>query len=97
VALVAYSPFGHDDFPRQNESGGAVLQDIAAEHDATMRQVALAFLARSDNAFVIPKAARAAHAADNAVAAGLRLSAGEIAQIDLAFPRGPKPRDLPML
>jgi diketogulonate reductase-like aldo/keto reductase len=97
VALVAYSPFGHDDFPRPDEADGAVLQDIARKYGVTMRQVALAFLARSNNVFVIPKAASAGHAAENAAAAGLHLSAGDIARIDRAFPRGPKPRHLPML
>src|ERR1700749_3912325 len=29
VAVVAYSPFGHNDFPDQRSNGGAVLQTIA--------------------------------------------------------------------
>ena len=39
----------------------------------------------------------AEHAADNAAAANLTLSDSEIAALDKAFPRGPKPRGLPML
>jgi diketogulonate reductase-like aldo/keto reductase len=47
--------------------------------------------------FAIPKASGADHAADNAGAGNLKLSDGEIAALDEAFPRGPKPRSLPML
>jgi diketogulonate reductase-like aldo/keto reductase len=47
--------------------------------------------------FTIPKAASAEHAADNAAAGKLTLSESELAALDKAFPRGPKPRGLPML
>jgi diketogulonate reductase-like aldo/keto reductase len=47
--------------------------------------------------FAIPKAASADHAADNAAAGKLTLSDSEIDALDTAFPRGPKPRSLPML
>ena len=97
VAVVAYSPFGHDDFPQSRSPGGRVLAEIAAQHDATPRQVALAFLTREPSVFTIPKAANAEHAADNAAAGRLALGAADIAAIDKAFPRGPKLRHLPML
>jgi diketogulonate reductase-like aldo/keto reductase len=97
VAVAAYSPYGHDNFPAPDTPGGRVLQDIAAAHGATPRQVALRFLLRWPNVFVIPKAANRAHAAENAGAGNLRLSAEEVERIDRAFPRGPKPRELPML
>lgn len=45
----------------------------------------------------IPKASSVAHAADNAAAGGLTLTAAEIAQIDKAFPRGREPSHLPMI
>jgi diketogulonate reductase-like aldo/keto reductase len=97
TAVVAYSPFGHNDFPQPASRGGEVLQKIAAAHHATPRQVALSFLAREPVVFAIPKAGSADHAAENAAAGDLMLSAAEIASIDAAFPRGPKPRGLPML
>jgi diketogulonate reductase-like aldo/keto reductase len=68
VAVVAYSPFGHNDFPSANSKQGEVLQAIANAHRATPRQVALAFLTRLPALFAIPKAASADHAADNAAA-----------------------------
>ncbi|MFZ1171443.1 MAG: aldo/keto reductase, partial [Bradyrhizobium sp.] len=97
VAVVAYSPFGHDDFPRPNSKGGEALQAIAKHHGVSARQVALAFLAREPQLFAIPKASSAEHAAENAAAGDLVLGADEIAALDRAFPRGPKPRSLPML
>ncbi len=97
VAVVAYSPFGHDDFPSPRSKGGEVLQAIADAHKATTRQIALAFLTRAPSVLAIPKASSAEHAADNAAAGDLKLSDGEIAALDKAFPRGPKPRGLPML
>jgi len=47
--------------------------------------------------FAIPKASNAEHAAENADAGDVALSESEIAALDAAFPRGPKPRSLPML
>jgi len=95
VAVVGYSPFGSGDFPDAASPGGRVLADIAALHGVTARQVALAALAR--HAFVIPKASSPDHAADNAAAGDLDLDEAALARIDAAFPRGPRPRSLPMI
>ena len=97
VAVVAYSPYGHDDFPGPESASGRVLQEIADAHAATPRQVALAFLLRWPNLFVIPKASSLRHAEENAGAGDLRLMPAELQRIDRAFPRGAKPRTLPML
>jgi diketogulonate reductase-like aldo/keto reductase len=97
VAVVAYSPFGRENFPRPRSAGRRVLDEIAAKHDATPHQVALRFLLRHPGLFTIPKAANPDHAAENATAGDLELSEAELARIDQAFPLGPRPRDLPML
>jgi diketogulonate reductase-like aldo/keto reductase len=97
VAVVAYSPFGHDDFPDAQSAGGKVLQEIAARYGATPRQVALAFLTRWPSVFAIPKASSSVHAADNAGAGDLTLTESEIATLDKAFPLGREPRSLPMI
>jgi len=97
VAVVAYSPFGHDDFPAGSGAGGKLLQKIAEAHAATPRQVALAFLTRNSSLLAIPKASNAEHAAENAAAGALELTKDELAALDQAFPRGAKPRGLPML
>ena len=97
VAVVAYSPFGHNDFPFPRNKAGEILQTIAAAHGASPRQVALSFLTREAFVFAIPKASTPEHAADNAAAGKLVLGDDEITALDNAFPRGPKPRGLPML
>jgi diketogulonate reductase-like aldo/keto reductase len=97
VAVVAYSPFGHNDFPDPRSKAGNLLQAIANRHAASPRQVALSFLCREPRLFAIPKASTPEHAADNAAAGELLLSDDEIASLDKAFPRGTRPRSLPVL
>jgi diketogulonate reductase-like aldo/keto reductase len=92
VAVIAYSPFGHGDFPRS-----AVLKEIAGGHNVTPRQVALRFLIRRRSVFTIPKASSPEHTADNGAASGLQLSPAEFERIDAAFPLGSRPRELPMI
>jgi len=98
TAVVAYTPFGQSRtaFDARREQG-RVLDEIAKAHGATARQVALRFLLRHPEVFVIPKASRMAHVAENAGAATLELSADELAGIDTAFPRGRPRRGLPMI
>jgi diketogulonate reductase-like aldo/keto reductase len=97
VAVVGYSPFGHNDFPAPRSKPGELLGKIAQAHGASPRQVALAFLTRAESVFAIPKASTEEHAADNAAAGDLTLSEMEIAALEKAFPRGSKPGHLPML
>jgi diketogulonate reductase-like aldo/keto reductase len=97
VAVVAYSPFGQTRFPGPRTPGGRVLEEIAAAHKATARQVALRFLVRRPLLFAIPKASRSEHVAENASAGDLRLTEAELARIDEAFPLGPRPSSLPTL
>ena len=97
VAVVAYSPFGHNDFPSPRSRAGELLQKIADARKATPRQIALSFLTRATTVFAIPKASSAEHAAENAASGDLVLDESEIAALDKAFPRGAKPRGLPML
>ena len=74
-----------------------MLQQIADLHGASSRQVALRFLLRNPPLFAIPKASTLEHVLDNAKAGQLELSSAEVARIDAAFPRGPRPRSLPMI
>ena len=100
MELRRFGPTGHmvpviGQAPRSK--GGRVLEEIAAAHDATARQVALRFLVRKPSTFAIPKASRPQHAAENAGAGDLRLTRAELARIDEAFPLGAPPRELPMI
>jgi diketogulonate reductase-like aldo/keto reductase len=104
IALVAYSPYGQaGGFPDAAGAGGLALADVAAScteragRAVTPRQVALAFLLRHEHAFVIPKASRAAHVAENAAAHDLLLGPGDVARLEAAFPRGRRRRGVPML
>jgi diketogulonate reductase-like aldo/keto reductase len=97
VAVVGYAPFGHGSFPVPDTPGGRMLQEIAAAHNATPRQVALRFLVRRPSLFTIPKASRPDHTTENAGAGDLRLTEAELARIDRVFPLGPRPRTLPVL
>jgi diketogulonate reductase-like aldo/keto reductase len=96
IAVVGYSPFGSGHFPGPRSPGGRVLAEIAAVHDATPRQIALAFLVREPGLFTIPKAGRAEHVRENAAAGDLRLTADDVRRLDAAFPRGRR-RALPTL
>jgi len=95
VAIVAYSPFGAGAFPSERSARGQVLGEIARAYGATRHQVALAFLLRVPSVLAIPKAARVAHAIENA--ADLSLTSDELRRIDEAFARGKPPRALPTL
>ena len=97
VAVVAYSPFGSGAFPGPRSKGGRVLSAIADAHGATARQVALAFIVQSRPLLAIPKAGRKDHVEENAGAAAVRLTGGDLARLERAFPRGRRPRELPTL
>ena len=98
TAVVAYTPFGQASAPFDARTRqGRVLAQIALTHGATVRQVALRFLLRHPQVFVIPKAASAAHVEENAGALALELTGAELAAVDAAFPRGKPRRGLPMI
>ncbi len=93
MALMAYSPVGQ---------GGRLLRapalaEVAARHQATAAQVALAWVLRRPGVIAIPKAARQAHVRENAAAATLALTAEDLALIDRAFPPPRRKQPLAML
>jgi diketogulonate reductase-like aldo/keto reductase len=97
IAVVAYSPFGHGNFPAPHSRGGKALAAVAARHGVSPRAVALAFLLHHPSVFAIPKAARPEHIADNAAAGDLALDGWEIGHLEEAFPRGSRRPGVPML
>lgn len=94
IALVAYTPFGREKFPRPNSPCGRILEEIAKRHGRTVRQVILNFLTRLDGVFTIPKAGNVEHTRENAGALGWALPAEDVAAIDRAFPA--PTRDVPL-
>ena len=98
TAVVAYTPFGQSPGIFAGESKAAkVLREIADSHGATPRQVALRFLLRRPEVFVIPKASDIAHVTENAGTFNVELNDSDMAKIDAAFPVGKAPRGLPMI
>lgn len=96
IAVTGYTTFGQGQFPTPSSPAGAVLEELATAHDATPRQVVLAWAVREAPLFAIPKSSTVEHTEENAAAGDIVLTAEELAMLDLVFPRGPKQRRLPM-
>jgi len=92
IAIMAYTPLGQGRM-LQNRA----LADIAARHNATPAQIALAWLLRQDGMMVIPKASRPEHVRENRGAVDVKLSADDLAALDRAFPPPKVPTALGML
>jgi diketogulonate reductase-like aldo/keto reductase len=90
--LMAYSPI-----EQGRIVGNAALERVAARHDATPAQVALAWAIRLEGVVAIPKASTKAHVQDNARAAELALTPQDLADIDRAFPPPSRRRSLEMI
>jgi diketogulonate reductase-like aldo/keto reductase len=86
IAVVGYAPFGHGDFPSPQSHKGQILEEIAKQHNRTVRQVALNFLTRYDDVFTIPKTTRSERVKENSEGVGWRLTKNNIMAIDKAFP-----------
>lgn len=81
MPVMAYCPIGQGGKMLAN----ATLRQVAARHDATPAQVALAWLLRQDGVIAIPKAVRPEHVRLNAQAAQLVLEPGDLKALDQAF------------
>lgn len=92
VPTMAYSPI-----EQGRLLGHAALAQVAARHEATAAQVALAWLLRAGDVIAIPKSAHLDHVRANRAAADLRLSEADVADLDRAFPPPKRPRPLEML
>ena len=66
--------------------GNRTLGEIARRRNATLAQVALAWLLRQEGMIVIPKAARLEHVRDNRGAFDVVLTEEDLAALDRAFP-----------
>lgn len=86
IAVVGYTPFGREAYPRPDSAGGKVLAEVARKNGRTVRQVILNFLTRQPHVFTIPKAGNPAHTQENAGGMGWTLPEEDIAAIDRAFP-----------
>jgi len=80
MPAMAYSPIEQGRLPNSG-----VLAEIARRHEATIFQVALAWVLRRPEIIAIPKAATIAHVAANRAALDLKLDADALAALDKAF------------
>ncbi len=92
IALMAYSPVEQGEL-----ADDAALAKVAARHDATPAQVALAWTIRHDGVISIPKASRPGHVRENAAAAAIRLAPDDLAELDRAFAPPTRRRPLEMI
>jgi len=84
VTLTAYSPLGHKGYSNIEGELKNALDNIAKAHDATIQQIAIAWLINHKNVIAIPKAFKIEHVEANAEAAEIILSENEVKLIENA-------------
>jgi diketogulonate reductase-like aldo/keto reductase len=94
MPLMAYSPLGSDSRRLRTHP---VLKAMAARLGATPSRIALAWLLRQPDVFVIPKASSEAHVRDNHAALTLELAAKDLEEIDRSFPPPKRATPLAMI
>jgi diketogulonate reductase-like aldo/keto reductase len=90
--MMAYSPIEQGRLERDRTLAG-----IAARHEATPAQIALAWGLRHKDMMVIPKASNANHVRDNRAALDMALTKADLAELDRAFPPPGSKQGLQML
>jgi diketogulonate reductase-like aldo/keto reductase len=92
IPVMAYSPI-----EQGRMLGHAGLKAVAARHNATPAQIALAWLIRQDGVIAIPKAVKEQHLRENRATVDLVLTAQDLVDLDKAFPPPKRRRSLEML
>ena len=90
---MAYSPVGHGRGLLDN----ATLKKIAKRHEATVAQIALAWVLRQPRVIAIPKASDKTHVRENAHSIDIRLTDDDFADLDREFPPPTSKESLPTL
>ncbi|MGB5911111.1 MAG: aldo/keto reductase [Promethearchaeia archaeon] len=80
VILTAYSPLGNKGFTNLKGDLKLKLDQVAKSHNASIQQIALAWVINHENVIAIPKAFQIQHIEANAAAADIELSEEEIKQ-----------------
>ena len=94
IPVMAYSPVGQDSSGKQRILTNPAVKEIAARHDATSAQIALAWLLRQPELVVIPKATQPQHIRQNRAALDIELTDQDLQELDKAFP--PANRRIPL-
>lgn len=92
MPVMAYSPVEQGELAED-----AGLGAIAARHDATPAQIALAWVMAQDGVIAIPKASQLEHVRQNAAARDIRLTPDDLAELDRLFPPPVRKRPLEMI
>jgi diketogulonate reductase-like aldo/keto reductase len=92
LPVMAYSPV-----EQGRILGHRALRRVAARRGASPAQVALAWVLRGQGVIAIPKATELAHVRENRAALELALDAGDLAELDRAFPAPDAPVPLEMI
>ena len=86
VSLIAYCPLAQGGTLRSRLLRHPVLAELAAEKHCTVWQIMLSFLLADPSVIAIPRSGNAAHAAENASAAQIVLTAEDLTRLNAAFP-----------
>lgn len=91
MPIMAYSPVEQGRLARSGK-----LDAIAARHEATPAQIALAWAMAQPGVIAIPKASRPEHVRQNVAALDISLTPDDLAELDRAFPppTGKKPLEM---
>ncbi|RWM19908.1 MAG: aldo/keto reductase [Mesorhizobium sp.] len=92
IPLMAYSPVEQGALARN-----ARLEAVAARHNATAAQIALAWAMAQPGVIAIPKAVRQEHVRQNAAALDIKLAPEDFSDLDRAFPPPTRKRGLEMI
>ncbi|RWP26808.1 aldo/keto reductase [Mesorhizobium sp.] len=92
IPLMVYSPVDQGVLARN-----ARLEAIAARHDATPAQLALAWVMAQDGVIAIPKASKQEHIRQNVAALDIELTREDFTKIDRAFPPPRRKQGLQMI
>ncbi|MET0658795.1 MAG: aldo/keto reductase [Steroidobacteraceae bacterium] len=91
IPIMAYAPIDQGRVLRNT-----VVDQVAARHEATPAQVALAWVLRQSGVIAIPRASSPEHVKENRAALKIALTRHDLADLDRAFPPpdGPKPLEM---
>ena len=92
IPLMAYSPVEQGALARNTG-----LDAVASRHNATAAQIALAWVMQQEGVIAIPKASSQEHVRQNFAALDIKLTAGDLADLDRAFPPPTRKRGLEMI
>jgi diketogulonate reductase-like aldo/keto reductase len=89
---MAYSPI-----EQARLLSNPALVQIAARHEATPAQIALAWVLQVEGVIAIPRTGRPAHVDENRAALDISLTDADRAELDRAFPPPRQKKSLEML